>query len=243
MSSTSAQRFAARVRRRRRQRAVVTGSAMTLGLLVGWLLFGSGTLAVQRIEVRGAQRVSAGDVRAAVRFELGHPMALIAPGAAARAAAAVPLVRSATVVRSWPSTLIVVVHERQPIAAVPAGAGGLALLDEDGVVVGTTAHAPVGLPVLDVDVGRAGAASLRAARRVSDDLPAALRRMVRRITAATPDAIGLVLTDGSTVNWGSADDGPGKAEALLALHPRPVEEAVTIDVSAPDSPAITRPTR
>jgi cell division protein FtsQ len=243
VSGTSAQRFAARVRRRRRQRAVVTGSAMTLGLMLGWLLFGSAALAVQRIEVRGTQRVPAGAVRAAVQFETGHSMALISPQDAAARVAAVPLVRSAKVLRSWPSTLVVVVREREPIAAVPAGQGRVALVDEDGVVVEITAHAPGGLPGLDVDVARDGVLALRAARRVSDDLPPLLRPAVRRITAATPDAVGLVLTDGSTVNWGSADDGARKAEALLAVHPRALSRAIAIDVSAPGAPAVTTPGR
>jgi cell division protein FtsQ len=244
VSSTSAQRFAARVRRRRRQRAAVTGSAMALGLMLGWLLFGSTALAVQRVEVQGVRRVPADAVRGAVQFEVGHPMALISPESAADRVTTLQLVRSAKVVRSWPSTLVVVVTEREPIAAVPAraGASGAAafdLVDGDGVVIESVRRAPAGLPLLDVDVARAGAPSLRAARAVFEDLPATLRSVVRRITAGTPDAVGLELSDGSTVNWGSADDGPRKVEALLAVHPRPLSRPAAIDVSAPDTPAIT----
>ena len=241
VSSTSADRFAARVRRRRQRRAAIAGGAVVLGLVVGWLMFGSTALAVQHIEVEGLHRVPAEAVQAAVRFEVGQPMALIAPQAAAERVVALPLVRSARVVRSWPSTLRVVVVEREPLAAVPAAGGRLALVDGDGVVVDTVAaaQAPAGLPRLDVDVARSGAATLRAARQVSDDLPAALRPTVRRITAATPDAVTLLLADGTTVTWGSADDGPRKAEALLALHPRPLPHPAAVDVSSPDTPAIT----
>jgi cell division protein FtsQ len=241
VSRTSAQRFAARVRRRRQKRAAVTGSAMALGLVLGWLLFGSTALAVQHIEVQGLDRVPEEAVRGAVQFELGHPMTMISPQAAARRVAALPLVSSVKVVRSWPSTLVVEVTEREPIAAVPVAASRFALTDRDGVVVETVARTPAGLPLLDVDVARAGAASLRAARQVYDDLPAALRPTVRRISAASPDAVGLVLSDGSTVNWGSADDGAGKVAALLAVHPRPLSHPAAIDVSAPDTPAVTTP--
>jgi len=230
------------VRRRRRQRALVTGSAMSLGLVVGWLLFGSTLLAVQRVEVRGVHRASVAAVRAAVQGEVGHPMALISPQAAATRVTAVPLVRSARVVRSWPSTLVVEVVEREPIAAVPA-AGGVSLVDGDGVVIASAARAPAGLPLLDVDLARAGAPALRAARRVSDDLPPALATTVRRISAASPDAVQLTLTDGSSVAWGSADAGSRKAQALAAVHPAALPSPVSIDVSSPDTPAVTTPKR
>lgn len=240
VSRSSAERFAARVRRRRRRRAAVTGSAMALGLVLGWLLFGSSLLAVRRIEVRGVHRVPAAAVREAVRFEIGHPMALVSPDAAAAHASAVPLVRSVRVVRSWPSTLVVEVVEREPIAAVPAAGGRLALVDGDGVVVETVAAAPAGLPVLQVDVATAGPAALRAARAVSDGLPQPVRDQVRSIGAASPDGVQLVLTDRSTVQWGSADRSADKAQALLAVHPKPGERPTVIDVTAPDAPAVHR---
>ena len=136
---------------------------------------------------------------------------------------------------------MVEVTERSPIAAVPTAGGRVALVDEDGVVVDTAARAPQSLPLLGVDVAKAGPLSLRAARAVFDDLPPALRAMVRRVGAASPDGVGLVLSDGSTVNWGSADDGARKVEALLAVHPHGLGKPVAIDVSAPDNPAITAP--
>ena len=241
VSSTSAEKFAARVRLRRRRRAAVAGGAVTLGLVVGWLLFGSTALAVQHVEVVGLHRVSPEAVRAAVQFEIGHSMALVEPQTAAERVVGVPLVRSARVVRSWPATLRVEVVEREPLAAVPVAGGRVALMDRDGVVVETVAHAPAGLPLLDVDVARAGAATLRAARQVSDDLAVRLRPSVRRISAVTPDAVTLVLSDGTTVTWGSAQDGSRKSAALLALHPRALPHPVAVDVSSPETPAITQP--
>jgi cell division protein FtsQ len=165
-------------------------------------------------------------------------MALMSPQAVARRVAAVPLVRSVRVVRSWPSTLTVVVTEREPIAAVPA-AGGVALVDDDGVVVQTAAGAPAGLPLLDVDLATAGAGALRAARAVAADIPASLRPGLRRIGATSPDDVTFTLADGTRVVWGSADDAARKAEALIAVHPRSVPHPQEVDVSSPGTPAVT----
>jgi cell division protein FtsQ len=112
------------------------------------------------------------------------------------------------------------------------------LVDEDGVVVASAATPPAGLPLLDVDVRAAGPATLRVARQVSDGLPDRVRAMVRRISATGPDAVVLTLTDRSKVTWGSAQDGAEKADALLALHPRPLPKPTQIDVSSPGTPAV-----
>jgi cell division protein FtsQ len=239
VSGTSAQRFAARVRRRRRRRVGLLGAALVLGLLVGWLMFGSTVLAVHRIEVRGAHRVPVAAVREAASRELGRSMALISPQQVAVRVVGLPLVAHATVVRRWPSTLVVTVTERQPIAAVPAAGGTVSLVDRDGVVVDTAPRAPDGLPLLQVDLTRAGVPALRAARQVYDDLPPSVRATVHGIRALSPDAVSFVLSDGSTVLWGSAQDDARKAAALAGVHPKPLAHPVTIDVTSPDTPALT----
>jgi cell division protein FtsQ len=221
----------------------MAGGALALGLLVGWLLFGSTALAVHRIEVHGVRRVSAADVRAQLATEVGRSMALVSPQDVAERVSRLPLVKAVTVVRTWPTTLVVTVTEREPIAAVPAVGGRVALVDPDGVVVDTAAAAPPGMPLLQVDVARNGAEVLRAARAVYDALPASLRSGVHQIKASTPDAISFLLPDGSTVIWGSAQDGARKADALLVVHPKPLPHPAVIDVSSPDTPAVTTPTR
>lgn len=246
MSSTSAARFAARVRRRRRQRIGIAAAALLGGLGLGWLVFASPLLAVHDVQVRGVDRLPVIDVETLASPQLGRAMALADPQAVAERVVQLPLVREAHVDRSWPSTLVVTVVERQPIAAVPAAGGMVALVDGDGVTVERVSRSrvPAGVPIMDVDVDRAGAPSLRAARAVADDIPAALRPGVREIRASSPDDVSFVLADGSTVVWGSAEDGDRKADALLAVRPRPGKHRVVIDVSAPGAPAVTgTPTR
>ncbi|MDQ1288962.1 MAG: cell division protein FtsQ [Actinomycetota bacterium] len=231
-------RFAAGVRRRRRRRAGFVVVVVASGLGAGWVVFASPVLAVRAVEVRGLHRLRAADVEALAATERGRALALASPSAVATKVAALPLVRSVTVERSWPSTLVVTVTEREPIAGVPRG-GRIALVDADGVEVQLVAALPAGLPLLEVDVARSGPATLRAAREVADAIPATLRRGVRSVRATSPDGVTFRLADGTTVVWGSSQDGPQKAAALVAVHPRSHGRRVVIDVSAPDAPAVT----
>jgi cell division protein FtsQ len=238
VSSTAAVRFAARVRRRRRRRVAVAAAALVCGLVLGWLVFASPLFVVRDIQVRGVHRLTAADVAALVSGQLGRSMAFSSPQTAADRVARLRLVRSVHVDRRWPSTLVVTVTEREPIVSVPSAGGRVDLVDGDGIVVDTVSRPPAGLPRVEVDVQRAGVESLRAARAAVDDVPAAVRAGLRAVRVTSPDAVSFVLGDGSTVIWGSAQDGVRKAAALLAVHPKPSKRPVVVDVSAPDAPAV-----
>ena len=62
------------------------------------------------------------------------------------------------------------------------------------------------------------------------ELPAQLRRSVASITAPSPDQVTLDLSNGVTILWGSAGDGPAKAKELALLMRT---HARYYDVSAP----------
>jgi cell division protein FtsQ len=149
-------------------------------------------------------------------------------------------VQSVDVVRSWPSTLVVPVHERQAVAAVPSTAGGVDLVDGDGTVLVHVANAPAGVPTLDVDVPTAGSAALQAAIAVNATLSTEVRSRVSSISATSPDAVSLQLTDGPRVVWGDDGRPERKAEVLLRLLQDPTaSRGSVLDVSAPDAPAVT----
>jgi cell division protein FtsQ len=63
--------------------------------------------------------------------------------------------------------------------------------------------------------------------------------VVTGVTAGSPDAVTLTLTDGRTVLWGSAQATPRKARVLAALLDQidagTLEGAGTLDVSTPDA--------
>jgi cell division protein FtsQ len=244
VSPTSAERFAARVRARRRRRRLLGALAVLLLAGVGWVALWSPWAAVRTVEVSGTDRVPRAEVAAAAEGEVGRSMLFArTDDVAAAIREEQPLARSVAVTRQWPSTLRIVLVEREPVAAVPAGRE-LRLVDADGVVVERVAAGKVaqtsakGLPRVEVDLARPDAvASLRACVEVARGLPASLEKKVRRLGATTPDRVWLELTGGARVDWGSGADTPRKAEVLQALLP---QKASFYDVRSPGTPAVRR---
>jgi cell division protein FtsQ len=236
VSTTSAQRFAARVRARRRRRWLVL--VVVLFVLVGgvWGVLKSPWATVSRIEVSGTHRVTAASVRAEAEPELGHPMLLARTADIAARVGGQRLVRSVTVKRHWPSTLRISVVERVPVAAVPNGSQ-LALVDPDGVVIEQVeaAQVPSGLPLIQVSPGVGDAGALRGCLAVLHGLPSSLKKRLQSIGADSTDGIWLKLTGGERVEWGSSDDTPRKARVLTALLR---QHAVEYDVRSPGTPAV-----
>ena len=241
VSPTSAERFAARVRARRRRRRLL--GLLGVLLLAGavWAALWAPWATVREVQVAGTSRVDAAAVRTAAGTEVGRSMLLARTGDVAdRIRREQPLVAGVTVTRDWPSTLRVVVTEREPVAAVPAG-DEVRLVDADGVVIerltGERARRP-GLPRVEVDLAAPGSvATLRACVEVATGLPPELRRIVRRIGATTPDRVELRLAGGARVDWGSGDETPRKAQVLLALLP---QKASLYDVRSPATPAVRK---
>jgi cell division protein FtsQ len=241
VSLTSAQRFAARVRARRRRRVLIVLAVLLVLGGLAWLALKSPWATVRVIEVTGTDRVSVAAVRAQAEPELGHPMLLARTGDIAARVGQERLIRSVQVRRHWPSTIRVQVDERVPVAALPAGSQ-LSLVDSDGVEIERVAVAPPGLPRLEVARGPNGVPALRGSLDVLQELPSALSQRLLAIGADSPDGIWLKLRDssvpdGARVEWGDSSQTPRKARVLLALL---TQHAVEYDVQSPDTPAVRR---
>lgn len=191
-----------------RRRRLVLGGLLLIGLVgagsVGAAL--SPALSVKSVVVVGAQRTGADAVRAHSGVRAGEPLIRVDAGGVAQRLTALPWVASATVERRWPSTVVIRVVERVPVAVVvPTAPGGrsraptagvsAAAVSEDGVVLTRAAHVEgeeqlAGLPPVVVRGGvpggvRAGsrvAPDTRQAVRVVSTLDARVRPWVRRVT-------------------------------------------------------------
>ena len=223
---------------------------LTPVLGLAWVLLGSSWLAVDRVQVVGAVRLSAAEVERAVAVGSGTPLARVDTGAAERRVAALPPVLAVEISRSWPGTLRVEVTERTPVAGVVGAAGsagaagaagavgsagvsaadGVQLIDAAGVLFGAERTLPAGLVALRVEAPGPQDPTTRAALQVNADLPVALRQRVRAITARSPSAVELVLDDGRQVVWGAPGGTATKAAAALVLLRT---DSTVIDVSAP----------
>lgn len=207
------------------------------GLLAGavWLFFFSSHLAVRSVEVAGADRLGAEQVRTVAEVEQGEPLARVDVADVRARLQALADVRSAEVTRTWPDTVTITVTERIPVAVVEIG-GQLRGLDVEGVVFREFRSPPPDLPLVQTPPDTGRDALLEAAAVVSA-LPPDLTRRVDHVEVATVDQISLALRDGRTVLWGSAEESGAKAEVVTVLLEQP---GSTYDVSVPGQPTVRR---
>ena len=185
-----------------------------------WVLFSSPLLVVRSVTVSGTHLVPRSEVLASSGVQLGTPLIRVNTARAAARIAQIQQVRSARVTRSWPDRLVIVVRERTPELGLTAPGGGYDLVDGDGVMVRWAARRPAGLPLYR---HRAPAGALRgdpdlaAAAAVLGELPAAVRHVVRSVSAPEPDQVTLHLAGGITVLWGDTGRAAVKARELTVL--------------------------
>lgn len=237
VSTTSAERFARRVRHRRWRRILWFGLVLGLVAALVWTVLWSPWLRLRSVEVRGVHRIEASQVQALASPDVGRAMVGVSTDALAQRVRALRLVKGVAVERVWPGSLRIVIDERRPVAAV-AQNGRVSLVDDEAVVVETRSTWPAGLPRIDVDVRRQGPVAMSAALRVRAALPPALLAQVKRLGADSADDVWLRLDSGAVVRWGDDRDPGLKLAALEALR-RESAKAKTYDVSAPMAPAYT----
>ena len=230
------------VRRSRLLRHLLLTSLAVVPLLVlAWLLLSSPLLRLDRVEVSGTSRTDRAQVVEAAAARIGTPLARVDTAAVRARVSALAPVQDVEVIRSWPSTLRVVVHERQPVAALRQGSDSWRLVDATGTAFATVAALPDGLvrlqsadatstPFARATGATAGPAT-RAALDVLTALPEALHARVSSVSAATPASVTLQLTSGRTVVWGTAGQTVRKAAVVEALLRRPGR---TLDVTSPN---------
>jgi len=224
-------RFTGRARRRRTTWLVSLG---TLAALIAFVVAGaySPLMALRTIEVVGADRVPADQVRAALEDQLGTPLPLVDLTAVRDDLSRFRLIRSYAVESRPPGTIVVRIVEREPIGVIPSDSG-FDLVDAAGVVIQSGDEPQDGYPAIGAEVGSPG---FTAAAAVVESLPAGIRTQLTTVTAATKDDVTLTLNGGARVVWGSVEESDYKAVVLGALMVgHPVGEVEEYDVSSPDS--------
>jgi cell division protein FtsQ len=202
---------------------------------LGWLLFLSPWLAVTQVQVtvsstpEVAGPLSPDEVRAVAQVETGVPLLRVDTGAIEQRIAALPQVASVSVSRSWPDAIMIDVVRRTPVALVASGTG-YDVVDAEGGVIRTVSAIEPGVPVI-----RATGDGVAAAVAVGSELPEDIQRRVVEIEASTRNDVTLILKNGAEVMWGSAEEGPFKAEVLTVLLNE--VDARYYDVSAPGVPS------
>jgi cell division protein FtsQ len=229
-----------RVRRRRR---ALIGAAVAVAAASGLLavLLFSPALALRTVTVEGNKLVPAAEVAAALKPLKGESLARITDGRVEALLSGQPAIEQVTVAAEPPSTLVVSIQERVPVAVLRKGKR-FALIDSEGrqlAAVGKRTDAK--LPLIS-----GGSAAVRddlfpAISAVLSALPPGVLSRLDHASADSLDSVELTLKNGKTIFWGSAEESAFKARVVTALlkAPKTVPPVTVYDVSAPARP-VTR---
>lgn len=207
-------------RLRRRVLLAVAAIVVVLGVIVALAVY-SPVLAVKTITVQGSKLVGERTLQQTLSPLLGKPLPQVGEADVSRLLAPLPQVASATMEARPPSTLVVRVVERVPVALLKSG-GSYLLVDPSGVELGRTNDpATAALPLIDGGKAVIGKDTFAAMTAVLASLPASVRSRLAHASAKSPNAVELTLNDGKQVIWGDASQMTLKAEVLAALLKAP----------------------
>ena len=231
-------------------RGWILAGALTL-VLAGsaWLGTHSAAFRLHSLVVVGEHRLSEAQVRRLGGLTPETNVFWLSPGAVVARLEQSPWIASAEVSRRLPSTLLITIQERAPVAVLPGPREQV--VGADGVVLGgATRAAAAGLPVVHVGGGvgpqaEPDASALRLALGAVAALPAQLRREVATVTAQAGPTQNVVLRmrDGTEVRFGDDSQARDKGRVLGALMRWATKHGVhpaVIDVESPVSPSISR---
>jgi cell division protein FtsQ len=234
--------------RRRAWRALVGAAAkyalaaVAVGSAVYW---GSGALAhtrvfsVERLVVRGNARLSTGEVQAVLTGLQGESLLWADLDRWRDRLRSTPWVRDASLKRSIPSTIEIVISEREP-AAVERIKGDLYLVDERGIVIDEDGpqYADLDLPIVDglsAADGRAGEATDEARAELAASVISTLRakpeifQRLSQVDVADPRNVHVILSGESAVIHLGDDRFLERLESYLALSAALHERVPEID--------------
>lgn len=206
----------------------------------------SSLVALDEIQVEGEDVVSEQEILDSAALELGTSTVRLRLGAAEQRVAALARVRTATIRRADPLTVVITVEERRPVLVVVAGTRRV-LVDEDGVIIGVPSGTESSLPLVSLTAGVllpvggdvADVPSLAAAIAVRGELTGPLRVRVTEYRSDDDDGVTLVLDDATEVRFGDDERVDEKARSLGAvLEDLAGRRVATIDVRAPGTPVV-----
>ncbi len=229
----SVRKFMARSRQRRLRAALPWAIGAAVLLLVGgltWLVYGTSVLGVREVRVVGTQFLTPLQVQQAAEVPMKEPLARVDLEEVRARVRGIPAVDRVAVRRSWPSTLVLEVVERTPVAAVPTAPKQFTLIDGSGVPYRVVTNKPDGLPLMRTAAPGPSDVNTRSALTVLGALSDELREQLVAISAAAPAQIKLELRDDRTVVWGDDSQSDTKSQVATALLKKAGSE---IDVSAP----------
>jgi cell division protein FtsQ len=235
---SSRARFAVRAARVRRRPWLLAGWLVGAVLVLGgglWLVEFSPVLVARSVRVEGVPTGDVSDIVGRAAVPMGTPLARVDTLAIARKVIAVATLAEVTVSRSWPGTIVISASMRVPVLAVMDPQGQQQVVDSHGVAYATVSAPPKGVPLIKTVESPPSEESMRAAMAVLQVFSSGQRGRITNVTVLGPNMVTLKVGD-VTVLWGGASQPELKVKVLTALLRQ--KGVGTIDVSAPDTPAI-----
>ncbi len=229
--------------RRRRRRAllwITAGLVLTVGGLLAYLIL-SPVLALKELRVEGNTLVSTEEVSAALQPLMGVSLTRLPDDRVEALLADMAPIEDVRVAAEPPSTLVVSLRERVPVAIVQNGKE-FVLIDAQGRQLKSVPdRAAVKLPLIDGGTGAVESEVFRSITAVLADLPPEILSRLHHASARSVDSVSLSLSGNQRIFWGSAERNASKAKVLAALLKVPAADPPVkeYDVSTPDRP-VTR---
>lgn len=197
-----------------------------------WFIFHSQYFIATTVKVQGNQRVAAEQISAIAAVALNQPLIKLPSEDISTVISTIAEVKSVSVERGWPHTVLITVTERQPIAVANDGTQ-LVLVDDAGIAAsGAIPEVPKGMLVV---AGAPSTTAMQAAVAVIAGLPKDWK--VTGIDAPTQDSVTVHLDGGINVTFGSGADIDQKVKVAAALM---ANKYTAINVSSPDAPTVTK---
>ena len=197
-------------------------------------------LAVEKITFVGNERIAVADLESALSGLYDRPMTTISDEEIAELLSGFSLIETFTSQAEPPHTLRVSIRERQPILIL-VRSGKNYLYDAAGVQIAATEEISK-YPFLVFDGNPIESPRFSTAVKLLFSLPLGTYSQVFSVEVSESLTSKLVLRKGNlTVFWGSTDEGLLKSKVLDSLLATGVRDALTIDVSSPNSPVVQYP--
>ena len=205
---------------------ILIAAISTTLIYIGWY---SNLLIVKKIDIRGAQEVPVQLISDTAQVSLSTQLLRIPTNSVVDRLKSIPQIGRAEVRRGWPSTLVIEVTERKPVAITDV-AGVKYLVDETGI-----AYLPAPAETSFPFISGPDDASRASSYVVWQSFPDWLKAEVASTNADNPSSMWLIMTNGRKVLWGNVDKAQEKSAVLKVLRRM---AGSTYDVSTPEVPVV-----
>ena len=214
------------IRRRIIFAIVVIAAISSTILYIGWY---SNLLIVKNIEIRGASEVPVQLISDTAQVSLNTQLLRVPTTTVVERLKTISQIGRAEVRRGWPSTLVIEISERTPLAITDIAEGRF-LVDVTGFPY-LPAPGDANFPLVSGPDDQSRASSIL----VWQSFPDWLKSEIVSTNADNPNSMWLMMTNGRKVLWGNVDKAEEKSAVLKVLRRM---AGSTYDVSTPEVPVV-----